>query len=367
MIDQLRNSRLAEIVGWTPLRIGVSLVVPVITFFVLHWSFLFMRAAAAPRAMIAIVALVVGVGGVWALYLAMNHVVFQLPIKARDSLLPYVFVGPALVVLMIYIIIPSVRTISLSFMDRRGEEFVGLANYVFALTDPGMIITLRNTGLWLVLVPAVAVTFGLLIAVIADRMSEFWERVAKSFIFMPMAISFVGASIIWRFIYFYQPAGFEQIGLLNAIWTYFGNDPVGWLTWRPWNNLFLIWIMIWMQTGFAMVILSAAVKGVPSTLLDAARIDGAGEVRVFFNVIIPYVSGTILTVTTTILILVLKIFDVVFVMTSGQYQTGVVAFRMYQEAFIFRHFGRGSALATVLFLAVLPIMIRNMKEMRTRR
>ncbi len=326
-----------------------------------------MRAAAAPRAVIAVVALVVGVGGVWALFLAMNQLVSQFPIRARDTLLPYVFVGPALVVLMVYIILPAVRTVSLSFMGRRGEEFIGLGNYVFALTDPGMIITLRNTGLWLLLVPAVAVTFGLLIAVIADRMSEFWERIAKSFIFMPMAISFVGASIIWRFIYFYQPAGFEQIGLLNAIWTYFGGDPIGWLTWRPWNNLFLIWIMIWMQTGFAMVILSAAVKGVPSALLDAARIDGAGEIRVFFNVIIPYVSGTILTVTTTILILVLKIFDVVFVMTSGQYQTGVVAFRMYQEAFIFRHFGRGSALATILFLAVLPIMIRNMKEMRARR
>jgi len=326
-----------------------------------------MRAAAAPRIVIAVVALIVGVGGVWALFLAMNHFVSQLPIRVRDTLLPYVFVGPALVVLLVYIVLPSIRTINLSFMDRRGEVFVGLANYVFSLTDPGMIITLRNTGLWLVLVPAVSVTFGLLIAVIADRMSEFWERVAKSLIFMPMAISFVGASIIWRFIYFYQPPGFDQVGLLNAIWTFFGNDPVGWLTWRPWNNLFLIWIMIWMQTGFAMVILSAAVKGVPSTLLDAARIDGAGEIRVFFNVIIPYVSGTILTVTTTILILVLKIFDVVFVMTSGQYQTGVVAFRMYQEAFIFRHFGRGSALATLLFLAVLPIMIRNMKEMRARR
>jgi alpha-glucoside transport system permease protein len=367
MSNAAKNSKLVEILAATPARILVSLVVPVVTFLILNWSFVFMRDANAPRLLIALIALIVGVGGVWLLFLAMNHVVFQFPVRIRDTLLPYVFVGPALVVLLAYIVFPSMRTVYLSFLDRRMDEFVGLDNYIFAFTDPSMLVTLRNTFLWLILVPAFAVSLGLIIAVIVDRMSPTAEKISKSLIFLPLAISFVGASVIWRFIYFYQPPGSVQTGLLNAIVTSFGMDPQGWLVLKPWNNLFLIVIMIWLQTGFAMVILSSAVKGVPSDLLDAARIDGAGEIRVFFNVIIPYVSGTILTVTTTILILVLKIFDVVFVMTSGQYETGVVAFRMYQEAFVFRNFGRGSALATLLFIGVMPIMIRNMKEMKERR
>ncbi len=367
MSSVAKKDRAFEIFAATPARILVALIIPTITFFVLLWSFNFMRDSRAPRIMVAIVALIVGVGGVWALYLALNHLVTQMPMRIRDSLLPYVFVGPALAVLTAYIVLPSLRTVTLSLMNRAGTEFVGLDNYIFAFTDPSMLITLRNTFLWLIIVPAFTVSLGLLIAVLVDRMSETGEKVAKTFIFLPLAISFVGASVIWRFIYFYQPPGMAQPGLLNAIVVALGGSPQGWLTIRPWNNFFLIAIMIWLQTGFAMVILSAAVKGVPGDLLDAARIDGAGEIRVFFNVIIPYVSGTILTVTTTILILVLKIFDVVFVMTSGQFQTGVVAFRMYQEAFIFRHFGRGAALATLLFIGVLPIMIRNMKSMKERR
>jgi alpha-glucoside transport system permease protein len=182
-----------------------------------------------------------------------------------------------------------------------------------------------------------------------------------------MAISFVGASVIWRFVYAYRPPGQAQIGLLNAIVTALGGDPVAWITIRPWNNLFLLFIMIWLQTGFAMVILSASVKGVPRDLKDAARIDGCNELRVFFHVIIPYVSGTILTVTTTILFLVLKIFDIVWVMTSGDFDTGIVASRMYEEAFIFRNYGRGSALAVFLFIVVVPVMIRNIRRMREQR
>jgi alpha-glucoside transport system permease protein len=249
-------------------------------------------------------------------------------------------------------------------MNRTSTEFVGLRNYEFVFTDPQMLIVLRNTLFWVILVPFFAVALGLIIAVMTDRLKPTNEKIVKSLIFLPLAISFVGASVIWRFVYYYQPAGTEQIGLLNAIITAFGAEPQAWLIMRPWNNFFLIFIMIWLQTGFAMVIQSAAVKGVPHSLLEAARIDGAGEIRIFFNVIIPYIKGTILTVTTTILFLVLKVFDIVYVMTSGNYDTGIVASRMYQEAFIYRNFGRGSALAVFLFIVVVPFMIRNITQMR---
>jgi alpha-glucoside transport system permease protein len=199
-----------------------------------------------------------------------------------------------------------------------------------------------------------------------DRIGR-WEPVAKSIIFLPMAISAVGASVIWRFVYYFQPANRPQTGLLNAIVTSLGGDPVGWLVWRPWNNLFLIVIMIWLLTGFCMVIISAAVKGVPDELLEAARIDGANEITIFFRVIIPTIRGTLIVVATTVLIMVLKVFDIVFVMTSGQFGTEVIANRMYAEMFKFRHFGRGSALAVILLVAVVPVMIANIRNMRENR
>jgi alpha-glucoside transport system permease protein len=301
------------------------------------------------------------------LFAATNNLVSMLPARMRDMLRPFVFVGPAVAVLLFYIVFPALRTIYLSFLNRTSTEFVGLRNYEFVFTDPQMLIILRNTLFWVLIVPFVAVAMGLLIAVMTDRLKPGWEKIVKSLIFLPMAISFVGASVIWRFVYYYQPAGYEQIGLLNAIVTAFGGEPVAWLIIRPWNNFFLLFIMIWLQTGFAMVIQSAAVKGVPSSLLEAAKIDGANEIRIFFSLIIPYIKGTILTVMTTILFMVLKIFDIVYVMTSGNYDTGIVASRMYKEAFIYRNFGRGSALAVFLFIVVIPFMIRNITQMRENR
>ncbi|MCF7954001.1 MAG: sugar ABC transporter permease [Spirochaetales bacterium] len=350
-----------------PARVLVSLVVPLLTFFVMRWSFIYMRDSEASKLLIGIVALTVGVGGVWALFWVMNNLVSQLPEKYREALIPFVFIGPAVVVLVVYLVYPAVRTIIISMYNRTGTEFVGLKNYVYIFSDPKMLLVLRNTLLWVLIVPIFSVSFGLMIAVLVDKLSKTWEKVVKSFIFLPMAISFVGASVIWRFIYYYQPAGSEQIGLLNALVTAFGGDPVAWLIQRPWNNLFLIVIMVWLQTGFAMVILSAAIKGVPQALHEAARIDGANPFQVFFKITVPYVQGTILTVLTTILFLVLKIFDVVFVMTSGKFDTGIVASRMYEEAFIYRNFGRGSALAVFLFLVVVPFIIRNVIQMRRSR
>lgn len=338
----------------------------------LFLAFLFMRDSRAPKALIAVIALIIGIGGVWGLFYAGNGVIEALPRRLREAARPWLFVGPAILILCIYIVFPAVRTIWISFFDRTSQVFVGLANYAYIITDPEMLLVLRNTLLWVLLVPFFSVVLGLLIAVLIDRLGRVVERVIKALIFLPMAISFVGASVIWRFVYYFQPAGYDQVGLLNAIFTALGGEPQAWLTQIPWNaigipwinNLFLIFIMIWLQTGFAMVILSAAVKGVPQELLEAARIDGAGEIRVFFRITIPRIRATVLTVSTTILFLVLKVFDVVFVMTSGNFDTDVVASRMYAEAFRFFDFGRGSALAVLLFIIVVPFMMRTVRRMR---
>ena len=327
-------------------------------------SFWFMTNPENPRLLVALVALIVGVGGVWAFFLSLDFLVAQLPIRIRDKLRPYVFVLPALIVLGIYIIYPTVYTLYVSFFDYNlgagAPQNFGVQNYLQAFSDPQLFLAFRNNLLWLIFVPLFSVSIGLVLAVTTDRIK--WERAAKSLVFLPMAISFVGASVIWRFVYYFSLFG-EQIGLLNAIAVALGRDPVGWLRIEPWNNFFLIVIMIWLQTGLAMVILSSAVKGVPGSLLEAARIDGAGEIRIFFGVIVPYIGGTILTVTTTIVILVLKVFDIVFVMTSGRFNTDVIANRMYNMMFRTGQSGQGAALAVLLLIAVIPIMIRNIRNL----
>ncbi len=345
-------------------RFAISLFVPIVTFVVMWQVFIWLRDSHASKPIIAIVAIIWGVGGVALLFVVSNWVVEQLPMKWMKVLQPYVFVGPALAILAWYLAIPTVRSLILSFYDASGINFIGLDNYVFAFTDKAMLESFRNNILWMVVGTSLSVIFGLLIAVLADR-SKF-ETIAKSLIFLPMAISFVGAGVIWRFVYFYKPPGQEQIGLLNAIVTAFGGQPLGWLTIRPWNNFLLIIILIWLQTGFAMVLLSAALKGVPGELMEAARIDGATEIQIFFWIIIPCIQGTIVTVSTTILIATLKIFDIVFVMTNGLYGTEVMASQQYKQMFKFQHFGRGSAVAIILLIAVIPVMIYNLKQFRQR-
>jgi alpha-glucoside transport system permease protein len=228
-----------------------------------------------------------------------------------------------------------------------------------------MLQSFRNNLMWIVFGSTFSVLFGLVIAVLADRSS--FERVAKSFVFLPMAISFVGAGIIWNFIYEYRPAGQAQIGLLNQIVVALGGTPQAWPQWvaiAPWNNLFLILILIWLQAGFAMVLFSAALKGIPDELLEASRIDGANEFQIFFSIMIPYISGTLVAVWTTIVIFTLKIFDVVWVMTGGQFGTHVIATQFYRQSFTNRNSGFGSAIAIVLLLAVVPVMIYNLRQFR---
>jgi alpha-glucoside transport system permease protein len=349
-----------------PLRVGAALVVTVVTALVLRWSLAFMRNEEAPKLLIMAVALVVGVLGVWALYWIANTWLESLPsYRLREALVPALFVGPAVILLSVYLVYPAINTLVISFFDRRSENFVGVDNYAKLLANPEMHVAFRNNVLWLVVVTAFSLALGLVIAVMVDRIRL--EALAKSAIFLPVAISAVGATVIWRFVYAFQPAGRPQIGILNALVVALGGDPVGWYLRPPWNNLALMVIMIWLQTGFCMVVFSAAIKNVPPDLLEAARIDGANEFQLFFRVTIPYIRGTIITVGTTVLIAVLKVFDIVYVMTRGNYDTQVIANRMYLEMYRFGNFGNGSALAVILFVAVIPAMVINIRNLRQHR
>lgn len=349
------------------LRISVSLIAPVIAYLALRWSFIFMRDSEANRLLVGAVALIVGVGGVWFLFWMTNDLVGRLPDRIRDRVQPYVFVGPAVVILVVYLVYPVFNSFYLSFLDAASENFVGLDNWIYSFTNPDSLVAVRNNVLWMIFVTGFAVSLGLVIAAMVDRIG-IWEAPAKSLIFLPMAISAVGASIIWRFMYHPSPISKPQIGLVNAIIVALGGEPVPFLITRPLNNFALMVVMIWTLTGFCMVVLSAAVKGVPTELLEAARIDGASEVRIFFGVIIPYIRGTLITITTTVVIMVLKVFDIVFVMASGgQFDTDVIANRMYKEFFTFGHFGRGSVMALVLLIAVVPVIISNIRNLRAGR
>jgi alpha-glucoside transport system permease protein len=322
--------------------------------------FIFLRDSDAPKAVIAIVAIIWGVGGVAALYTIANWLVEQLSDKWKTLLRPFVFVGPALAILGWYLFLPALRSLWLSFLNKDSTEFVWFQNFVFALTDKAMLESFRNNLLWLIFGTGCSVGIGLVIAILADR-SKF-ETAAKAIIFMPMAISLVGAGVIWKFIYAYKPISQDQIGILNAVLVALGGEPVGWLNIPPWNNFFLIAIMVWMQTGYAMVLQSAAIKQVPESMLEAARIDGANEVQIFYKVIIPTISGTIMMVSTTILIMTLKIFDIVYSMTGGRSGTEVIASQQYKQMFVFRDFGRGSAVAIILLLATAPIIWYNLRQ-----
>jgi ABC-type sugar transport system permease subunit len=362
--------------------------------------------------------------GVWARHPPPEDRRWRIPDRAR----PAIFLAPALLFLLVALVVPTLRTIYLSTRGGRGETSVGLKNYgdifgddaffnvkgigdmltsrlfilgaiiagvalawvigrgiatrrgvdltaptpVLSLTTTAILFTLAlmsavsgviwNNLFWVVFVTGLATIFGLLIAVLADRAKG--ESVAKSFIFMPMAISFVGASVIWRFVYAFTPAGKDQIGVLNAVWVGLGGQPQAWLQQAPWNSLFLMAIMIWIQTGFAMVVLSSAIKSVPGELLEAARVDGASESQAFWRVTIPHIRSTLAVVITTLIITVLKVYDIVKVMTNGEFQTSVIANELFDQAFILRNYGRGSTFAVILLLAVIPLMIVNVRRLR---
>ncbi|MEL7644657.1 MAG: sugar ABC transporter permease [Anaerolineaceae bacterium] len=364
------NNPITKILAWFGTAIGqllISVLVPAITFLVLWQGYLFLQRAAAPQIVQVLVAIVWGVGGVALLYVVTNWLVMKLPKKISKTLQPFVFVGPAVVIMGWFLAVPVVRSLVASFRNYLGTEWVGLENYKFAFTDPRMLETFRNNLLWLVFGTFFSVAFGLLIATLADRSKA--EVLYKSIIFTPYALSFVGAGVIWKFIYTYKGTGIgiREIGLLNAVVIALGGTPQPWLNLTPWNNFFLIVIMVWLQTGYAMVILSSAIKGVPAELLEAARIDGANEFKIFFSIIVPYIRGTLLTVTTTIIIFSLKTFDIVRVMTGGNNGTNVIANEFYLQSFTYNNAGRASAIAIVLLLLVTPVIINNVRSFNQQR
>lgn len=317
----------------------------------------------------AVVSVVLGLGISFLIFWLLNWVVERTRDKWKARLLPYVFLAPVIVLVAIFLLYPAIRTFIESFMrasQRRGEgaEFVGLQNYIDLFTSQGFLGVLLNNVLWVIVVPAASVIIGLVVAVLTDRLGKKRETAYKAMIFVPMAISGVAAAVTWRFIYDYKAPGLPQTGLLNAIWTAGGADPVPWMTVDTGrlNSFLIMAIAIWLQVGFAMVLLSAAVKGVPEETIEAGRLDGASERKLFFSVIVPQIRGTILAVLVTIVIFVMKIFDIIYAMTGGQYNTSVLAVEFYNQLFSFENPGKAAAVVIVLMVAVVPLIVYQIRS-----
>lgn len=305
-------------------------------------------------------------------FFAVLLIVFFLAARAKGRLqtplATVIFFGPAAILLLVGLVIPALRTIWFSFFGASSKTFVGLDNYVWAFTNPDMQQVLLNTAIWIIVAPILATAMGLLLALLIDRMRH--ESVPKSLIFMPMAISFVGASIIWKLIYEYKDPQFPQTGLLSQLVIWLGvSDPPNWLLTQTLklNTFLLIVIMIWVQTGFAMVVLSAAIKAIPNDVIEAASLDGATGMRLFRRVTVPMIRGTLVVVFTTIMIATLKIFDIVRTMTGGNFGTQVLANEMYSQTFVQFDNGKGSALAVILFVCVIPMVWYNVVQLRKER
>ena len=285
--------------------------------------------------------------------------------KAQKPIAVVVFLGPALILLLFGLVGPSIRTLVLSFKDAYGNNFIGFKNYQWIFTDPDMRKVLVNTLLWFIFAPFVTTALGLFLAVLLDRMKR--ESIPKSLLFLPMAISFVAASAVWKFVYSYSNPGDPQIGLLSTVVRHLGFKPSNWILTQPLNTFLLMVIFIWVQTGFGMVILSAAIKGVPTDVLEASALDGATGWKLFKGVTFPMIRPTVIVVFATMVATTLKLFDIVRTMTGGNFGTSVLSNEMYSEVFIYFNKGRGSAMAIVLFLFVAPILIYNIRNLRRER
>ncbi len=307
-----------------------------------------------------------GVGVALVLFWLLNLISERLPGPWEGRLKPFLYLLPALAVIGVFLIYPTLRTIQYSFADATSSKYVGFKNYTALLKQHDFQITLVNTLLWIAIAPAFVVALGLGVAVLADRLGARGEKTAKSIIFLPMAISGVAAAAIWRFMYEVRPEGETQIGLQNAVWTALGGKPVAWLQVDTvkLNTFLLMIILIWGQVGFSMVLLSAAIKSVPEDTLEAARIDGASERQTFFRVVVPQIWGTVVTVFITVLITVMKIFDIVYVMTGGNFNTNVIAVRFINELITNGNAGRAAAIVVMLMIAVVPIMIYQVRHFR---
>jgi alpha-glucoside transport system permease protein len=305
-----------------------------------------------------------------AAFAAIVYLVFLLAsrvnVKVQEWLKYAVFLAPAVLLLLIGLVYPTIRTLTMSFMNADSTEFVGFDNYVWSFTIPEILIVLRNTAIWVLVVPILSTLLGLAIAYMTDRMKR--PGIVKSLIFLPMAISFVGAGVIWKFVYNFQPnLNKPDIGLFSAVSKALGFTPPNWLLEAPLNTLLLILVMIWIQTGFCMVVISAAMKNVPDEVVEAAMLDGAGNWKRFIRVTIPMIRSTVIVVLTTTAIGTLKVFDIVRTMTGGNFETNVIANEMYSQSFRQMNYGQGSALAVILLLCVLPIIAYNIRQLRRER
>lgn len=314
----------------------------------------------------ALIAIVGGIGGAMLLFWIFNKLAESLRGRWEDRVKPWAFAGPAILAIAVYLIYPAITTIQLSFANEQSTAYVGLQNFQDLLTSSEFLGVLFNNLLWILIVPASTVVLGLGVAVLADRIKARSEKLTKTVIFLPMAISMVGAATIWRSVYEYQPVGEPQTGLLNAIFGLFGGGPFSWfqLETLHLNSLLLMIILIWTQVGYSMVLLSAAIKAVPEEVIEAGRIDGAGERRIFFRIIVPQIWGTVITVFITVLIGVMKVFDVVYVTTNGAFNTDVVGRRFYNELFTTGNNGYAAAIVVLLLIAIIPVLIYQVRHFR---
>jgi alpha-glucoside transport system permease protein len=283
-------------------------------------------------------------------------------VTRKISLNTYWYVLPALFLLFVFLLYPTIHTFYLSFFDQESSSFVGLKNYVYLFTHKEISLVFRNNLLWLTLFTLTATGMGLFLAVLSDYLR--YEPIIKAIIFVPMAISFTAAAVIWRFMYLYRPEGFPQTGLVNALWVSWGGTPVAWLVDLEVNNFALIAAAVWMWTGFSMIVISAGLKGIPRQVLEAARVDGAREWQLFWHIIQPMLRPILIVVALSLTINALKIFDLIYVMTFGNHDTDVIANRMFKEMFIFANFGRASAIAVILLLFIIPVMVMNIHRFR---
>ncbi|MBW8729609.1 MAG: sugar ABC transporter permease [Terrabacter sp.] len=352
-----------------PIKIGIGLVGMIAVIWGLANLFLafgYYPEWFANKFVIGILAIVAGVGGAALLFYFLNMFVEGLPRRLSEGVIPYAFILPGLLLVGLMLIYPTFQTINYSFANSDSTAYVGLLNYKTIFGSSEFWQSIVNNILWLLIVPALVVAFGVIFAVLADKLSAPGEKVAKSMVFLPMAISAVGASAIWLLVYAYNNPGQAQTGLLNAIWTGLGGDPQTWLAidTLKLNSILLMVILIWLQAGFAMVLLSSAIKGVPEDTVEAARIDGASELQIFWQVIIPQIKGTIITVFVTVFITVLKVFDIVYVTTNGAYGTNVIANLFFNKLFAASEAGQATAIVVVLLIAVIPLIWYQVKHFR---
>jgi alpha-glucoside transport system permease protein len=303
------------------------------------------------------------------LYWILNFLIHRLPERAKKKVEPYIFIGPVLLLIGLFIVWPTLQSIRLSFMEEAidgSTTWVGLQNFKDLIAEDYFADMLINNLMWIAIVPVLTVSIGLVIAQLANNVGSRQEKILKSIFFMPMTISFVSAAVIWRYIYAYAPEGESQIGFLNALWVNLGGEPQTWFQIEAFkfNNLLLMVILIWLSAGYAMVLLSAAIKSVPEDTLEAGRVDGANTSQIFFKIILPQIWPTAIAVFITVLIGAMKVFDIVLAMTGGNYNTTVLAQTFYLEYFIYGNTGKAMAAVVILILAIIPVMVYQVRHYR---